>query len=225
MRANSLLGIGILVEAFSVSTTPVWSKSLLVDISKCTNDTFDFGQPIGTGKGNAGTDFAKIEFDLIDFKKKNNFWRGINGAAMIIDLAVPKATAVQILINTGWGQSGIPNALVTVHSSGGAKKTLKLVGNKTIRDFNNWIFTNSINGKDTQEWWTNNKKPQTNDQSHRYDAHVIDISGIVKKDTLTQIVISAPQDAATGFFEPFVFAVNVEYPGQQGPKPKCTGVV
>lgn len=225
MRANSLLGIGILATAFSVSATPVWSKSLLVDISKCTNDVEDFGQPIGVRKGNAGTKFAKIEFDLIDFKKKNNFWRGINGAAMIIDLGVPKATAVQLLINTGWGQSGIPNALVTVHSSGGGKKTFKLIGNKTIRDFNNWIFTNSIDGKKTQEWWTNNKNPQVNDQSHRYDAHVIDVTGVVKGDKLTQIVVSAPQNAATGFFEPFVFAVNVEYDGNPGPKPKCVGVV
>jgi hypothetical protein len=47
----------------------------------------------------------------------------------------------------------------------------------------------------------------------------------VKGDKLTQIVVSAPQNAATGFFEPFVFAVNVEYDGKPGPKPKCTGVV
>lgn len=215
-------GLGV---ALFASIVPASSKSLLIDISGCTNDTFDFGQPIGVRKGNAGTDFSKIEFSLIDFKKKNNFWRGINGAAMIVDLAVPKATAVQLLINTGWGQSGIPNALVGVETSGGRSKTFKLIGNKTIRDFNNWIFTNSIDGKKTQEWWTNNKNPQPNDQSHRYDAHVIDITGIVKNDTLTQIVVSAPQNAATEFLEPFVFAVNVEYPGKPGPKPKCIGVV
>jgi hypothetical protein len=222
---RTLAGVASLTAALLISIVPASSKSLLVDISTCTNDVEDFGQPIGIRKGNAGTKFSKIEFDLIDFKKKNNFWRGISGAVMVVELAVPKATAVQILINTGWGQSGIPNAFVDVETSGGSSKTFKLIGNKTIRDFNNWIFTNSINGKQTQEWWTNNKNPQPNDQSHRYDAHVIDISSVVKNDTLTRVVVRAPQNAATGFLEPFVFAVNVEYPGKPGPKPKCTGLV
>lgn len=222
---TKVLACAASLAALFASALPASSKSLLIDISGCTNAVEDFGQPIGVKKGNAGTDFSKIEFDLIDFRKKNNFWRGINGALLTIDLAVPKATAVQILINTGWGQAGIPNALVSVESSGGRSKTFKLIGNKTIRDFNNWVFTNNINGTTTQEWWTNNKNPTPQDQSHRYDAHVIDITSVVKGDALTQIVIAAPQNAATGFLEPFVFGVNVEYDGKPGKKPKCIGLV
>ena len=113
-------------------------------------------------------------------------------------------------MNSGYGQSGIANAIVEFKGTGGAHKTFKLIGNKTIRDYNNWVWTNTIEGASAQEWWTNNLNPQPNDQSHRQDAHKFDLSAALAGQTLTDIVIKAPANAGPNFMEPLLFAVSVD---------------
>src|SRR5579871_5132893 len=86
---------------------------------------------------------------------QNNYWSAyVQGGSNPITLSIPVGFAnvdqIHTLINTYWGQSG-PNsyASLTFLYSDGSSFSKALVGNVDIRDYNNYIWTNSINGTTT----------------------------------------------------------------------------
>ena len=90
----------------------------------------------------------------------NNCWfaeysGGPNPRSMTIPVNVRGVREIHTLLSTAWGQGG-PDALVRVEVTGtnGAFFTKDMVGNVDIRDWNNFIFTNSINGTTTTEVFT-----------------------------------------------------------------------
>ena len=144
-----------------------------------------------------------------------------NGAssALTITLSVASPKAVYLLMNTLYGQPNVANATITFSGTGQVQKAAALVGNKSIRDYNNGTTTNIINGTTSQEWWTNNLNPKPNDQSHRIDAHVFSIGPAFSGQTLTKIEIKALKTAGINVMLPMLFAVGVEYPGAGRPIP------
>jgi hypothetical protein len=195
-----------------------------LDFSTCANFNQAIGQPVGAGKGNAATKDAHLTFTLLDPAAGNNFWLGAaTGATLDIKLSVASPTAVYALMNTQYGQSAIANATVVFKGTGKTHKSFKLIGNKTIRDFNNWVWTDTINGTSAQEWWTNNLNPQPDDQSHRLDAHKFTLAPTFTGQTLTDIIFEAPANAGTNYMQPFVAAVGLQYAGGATPVPTtCT---
>jgi energy-converting hydrogenase Eha subunit E len=93
--------------------------------------------------------------------------------------------------------------------SAGANQTFTLVGNTDIRDFNNWVWTNSINGTTAQTWWTSNQNPSSLDQTHRWDAQVFSLNAAFSTQILTDIVITAGA-AGPNYSQPMLAALNVE---------------
>jgi hypothetical protein len=193
------------------------SATKQIDISGCVNTQFTAGQPVGKSAGNSGTALSAVRFKLLDPSAGNNVWLGSAGGSADIRLSVTGASAVDALINTYYGQSGISNATVVLRGTGGARNAFSLVGNTTIRDFNNWTWTNTINGtKRAQEWWTNNLDPKPIDGTHRLDVHRFVLGPSFDGQTLTHITIHAPPTAAVNFMEPLLIAVNVIYSGESG---------
>jgi hypothetical protein len=188
-----------------------------IDFSACANLSGSVGGPVGTSKGNAGTSLAKLSFVLLDPDAGNNVWVGASGSKLIIKLAVASPQGVYLLMNTLYGQSGIVNATVKFKGSGGSKANFKRIGNQSIRDFNNWVFTNDLTKNTAQPWWTNNLNPQPFDQTHRIDAHKFDLSTAFAGQTLKQIEIDAPADAAPNYMQPLLFAVGLDDGGAGGP--------
>ena len=76
-----------------------------------------------------------------------------NGAGTVTlnlqNLNVSGATAIHTLINTFWGQSSASYDSVTVTGSLGTFTTA-LTGNNQLRDYNNYIWTNTILSPSTQ---------------------------------------------------------------------------
>ena len=132
-----------------------------VDFSACANQSVALGGPVGASAGNAQTPDSALTFTLLDPTEGNNAWVGSNGGSIMIKLSVASPKAIYMLMNSVYGQGGVANATVTVFGSSRiSRQNLRLSGNKTIRDYNNWVWTNTINGTSTQEWWTNNPSPQ-----------------------------------------------------------------
>jgi hypothetical protein len=129
---------------------------------------------------------------------------------------------VFMLANTFYGQANTTNATVTFKGSGGTAVTAKLVGNSTIRDYNNWVWTNTINGTTAQEWWTNNLHPSPQDQSKRLDAHSFNLATKFAGETLTHIVVTAPTNAGPNFMEPVLWAVDIARAGTGGISSTCS---
>jgi hypothetical protein len=202
----------LLVAGFSTQSLAKKAPVVLspVDFSSCANLVESTGAPPGANAGNAMTKFAALTFTTLDPAKGNDSWIGVSGAHLVIKLSVPAPNAVYMLMNTGYGQSGITNATIEFKGTGGAQKIVRLVGNTTVRDYNNWVWTNTINGKTAQEWWTNTLNPQPQDQSHREDAHMFDIGSAFAGQTLKQIIIKSPANAGVNYMEPLLFAIGVD---------------
>lgn len=195
-------------------------KLLGVDLSACANVSADLGQPVGKGKGNALTPHAKLKFALLDPALGNNVWRGDLGATIAFTVSVPSPTAVYTVINTFYGQPGTSNATVRFTGTHGAAATFELIGDVDVRDYNNWIWTNQINGSTTQMWWTNNLSPTPFDQSHRLDVQRFDLQAAFAGETLTGISVTAPANAQPGVMESVLFALGIDGVGKR--KTSCT---
>ncbi len=85
-----------------------------------------------------------------------NYWHSVVAAGSnprSIDMPVGQYAVreVHTLINTYWGQPG-PTSLASVEFFGGdgAYHLKQLIGNEDIRDWNNYVFTNTINNTTTQ---------------------------------------------------------------------------
>ena len=195
------------------------AKVTPLDFSACMNDNAPEGQPAGVSKGNTGAANSELKFTLADPAAGNNAWVGANGGQIEVKLKATSPSTVYTLMNTFYGQDAIPNATVTFSGTNKTKISFQLVGNTDIRDYNNWTWTNTINGTTTQEWWTNNPNPQQNDQSHRLDVQAFDLSEAFAGQTLTKITIQAPANAGPNYMEPALFAIGVA--GKTKGKTKC----
>jgi hypothetical protein len=181
----------------------------LSTITNGTNDSFQIGQPVGQSVGNTGTALASLRFDLLDPATTSNVWVG-SSTGMTADLQtdIYGATSVATLMNTFYGQLGSAAVTVEFKGSAGADETFTLIGGTDIRDYNNWVWTNSINGTTTQEWWTNNFSPTSQDQTHRLDAQLFTLAASFATQTLTDIVFTAGT-SGVNYSEPMLSAVDV----------------
>jgi hypothetical protein len=210
MKRSRLVLVCSVIAACSANLaqakTPILSP---VDFSACANNLENAGGPTGASGGNAQTKFSNLTFTLLDPASGVDSWVGGAGQSLDVKLSVTSPVAIYLLINSKYGQSGIANATIELKAKG-FKKSFKLVGNATIRDYNNWVWTNTLTKKTSQEWWTNNLNPQPDDQSHRYDAHMISTSSLLSGLTLTDIIVKAPANAGGNFMQPLLWAIAVD---------------
>jgi hypothetical protein len=101
-------------------------------------------------------------FNIAGANGGNNAWfssvaanNGAGTVSVTIPINVVGATTVSTLMNTFWGQAAAED-VVTFTGSAGAIYSVNLVGNQNIRDYNNYVWTNSISGTTTNAWNNNN---------------------------------------------------------------------
>lgn len=93
----------------------------------------------------------------------NNYWAGAAAAnfeagtvSLTIPVGVYGVTSVFTVLNTMWGWPGPKSYLfITFNGSNGATKTVGLVGNVSVRDYNQDGNTNSIDNTSTVQVWVN----------------------------------------------------------------------
>lgn len=86
-----------------------------------------------------------------------------------IDVNVFGVREAYTLINTHWGQSG-PNSYLSVTFIGDSTtEEFQLVGNTDIRDYNQFNWTNTINGTTTREVWSNGRGQRLDMQTFALD--------------------------------------------------------
>jgi hypothetical protein len=107
-------------------------------------------------------------------------------------------SVVNTLINTFFGDSNI-DGVVTFTNSNGLTATYSLVGDQTVRDYNNNSFTNDLQGFNTdpslgavttQNWWNNS----SSGGSQRLDVQTFVLPTAWAGTDLTSINISVPSD-------------------------------
>lgn len=135
-------------------------------------------------------------FDSVPFQIGNGpnvndpwAWSGVHAvtggpATLVIPVNIFGVSEAYSLINTFWGANGLPAlAAITFNATNGVTYTKDLVGNDDIRDYNQWIWTNSINGITTKQVFNNN-------QSQRLDMQTFALPAAFANETLLNITVS-----------------------------------
>lgn len=122
-----------------------------------------------------------------------------------VDTNIAGARNVYSMINTFWGQGG-PNSYlsVTFNATGGVSHTFQLLGNTDIRDYNNWVWTNTINNTTTVEVWNIGNGQQ------RLDMQKFALDSAFWNQTLTSIEIV--DSGGFEFQRAIVMGLTVEVP-------------
>lgn len=99
-----------------------------------------------------------VPFDIPGPLGVNNIWDGnvaVTGtgeAAVTVPVNMPDISEVHILVNTAWGKPGVHAYVDLVFDAGTYTRDLK--GDNDIRDYQNWKFTNHVNGVTTAPVFT-----------------------------------------------------------------------
>lgn len=125
-------------------------------------------------------------------------------ATLTVDVNQFGVTKGYSLINTLWGQGGPTSyASITFTATNGLTYTKNLIGNEDIRDYNQFVWTNSINGTSTQEWWSNGL-------GQRLDMQEYILPDAFASETL--LTISITDTGAADFQRAFVAGLTVFVP-------------
>lgn len=160
-----------------------------VSIAPIANDNID--SISSTSYPHGSQTYFGVPFDLLS-SGSDNIWNAAassdpNPRTATLTVSIPDATTVYTLINTAWGQSGPTSyAAVTFNATGGVNYTVNLVGDDDIRDYNNFTWTNSINGTTTQNVWASG----STGQYKRMDMQTITLPSTFLGQTLTSIVFT-----------------------------------
>lgn len=79
----------------------------------------------------------------------------------ITPVMLPTSATVNALFNTLYGQAGTVNGTIVFKNSNGATASYSLIGDQTIRDYNQMIYTNTVDGPPpvdgvmSENWWNN----------------------------------------------------------------------
>lgn len=132
-------------------------------------------------------------FDIAGSNGGNNAWfssvaanNGSGSVSLTIPVNVSGVVSAYTLMNTFWGQSGASYDAVTFTGSLGTVYTVTLMGNSDIRDYNNYIWTNSTGASGTINAWNN----YASGGSQRLDEQIFLLPGVFASETLTSIKIT-----------------------------------
>lgn len=104
--------------------------------------------------------------------------------SLVVNTNIFGATSVYSMINTFWGAPG-PNSFLSIEfkGTGGLSQVFTLIGNSDVRDYNQNVWTNTINGTTTVEVWNNQI-------GQRLDMQKFELAAQFATETLTSIVIT-----------------------------------
>ena len=150
------------------------------------------------------TGMQTLNGDTFNIGAGNNAWfssvaagNGGGTTSVTIQTNVMNASTVKTLMNTFWGQSGTSYDTITFTGSMGSF-TDSLTGNNSLRDYNNYVWTNSIVQPTTVAW---------SDTDQRLDEQTFSLGSYAGED-LTSITIT---DWGNEYFSrAFIAALTVD---------------
>jgi PEP-CTERM motif len=188
VNLRSILLSGAMTIAFAAAGL---ASSVAVDLSSYANGSW-CNVSGGTMYGCASLPTGQQTYNGETFNIANgpngNAWfssvaagNGAGTVSLTIQTNVTNAVTVKTLMNTFWGQSGTSYDSITFQGTGGATFSENLTGNNTLRDYNNYVWTNSIVQPTTTAW---------TDVSQRFDEQTFVLPASFQGQTLTSITIT-----------------------------------
>lgn len=223
-RKPSQLAIAIAVAAAAGAfATPATAQFTPIDISGVTNSAF---LNAGVGHGNlypfgaqtlGGVPFLIDQTGGVNSEARAWFANtaasgGPGTVSVTIDPNVFGVGTVYTLMNTFWGQPG-PSSLasLTFTGSGGASFVDDLIGGVDIRDYNQFVYTNTINGTTSQQVWADDPSCTPSGcpgQTQRLDMQIVTLPPAFAGQTLTSVTLT--DNGAPGVQRVFLAGLTVQ---------------
>lgn len=207
---QTLLGVAMGAAVLIAGTLTANATVTNIDLSNFYNGTWAaseingtaIGNALESGQGNAGTGATFSDptggFDAI----------GLNNSAPSqtigsLSIALTGNSSVNGLFNLFWGLSG-DDADITFANSAGSTVLYSLMGGDTIRDYNNFIYPNSLTGGSggvtAQNWWSTQDSAGNGngEPSQRLDMQTFLLPASWADTDLTSVTISNPQPTVEG---------------------------
>ncbi len=187
--------------AIALTAASARAGEIPIDISHLANELWTFsGAPGGASIINGSTfpigpqNFGGIPLAIPT--GPNNYWNGAAAAkfgsgvvSVTIPVGVYGVTSAFTLLNTFWGWPGPAAYLyVTFTGSDGATETVPLVGDVSVRDYNQDGNTNTINNTSTTQVWQNGLGQRLDRQAYALPAafHTQTLTSVTITDTGNQ---------------------------------------
>lgn len=187
LNFRSILTSGAIAVAFA---TAGMADQIAVDLSSNANGSWcNVGGGAMYGCGSLPTGIQNYNGQTFNISNgpNGNAWfssvaaqGGSTAQTLTLNVNVMNAVSVATLMNTFWGQSGVVLDTISFGFSDGSSITDSMTGNNTLRDYNNWVWTNSISAPTTGAW---------TDTSQRLDEQMFSLGADAGKD-LTSITIT-----------------------------------
>lgn len=188
LKIRSILTSGVMAITFAAVSM---ASSVAVDLSSYANGSWcnvGGGSLFGCSSLPTGQQTYNGELFNISNGASGNAWfssvatgNGAGTTSLTIQTNVTNAVSVKTLMNTLWGQNGVSYNSITFNGTGGATYTENLTGNNALRDYNNYVWTNSIVQPTTVAW---------TDVSQRLDEQVFTLPSSFQGQTLTSITLT-----------------------------------
>jgi hypothetical protein len=214
MKYLSIARIGLLVAGMALAGTAQAANYTTIDLSSYANDSW--AQTWGVSSFPTGSQtFNGTPFNIASDANGARYASAYLNSTNVITIAtnIAQATNAFSLINTIWGQPG-PNSYlsITFTGSAGATQTFNLVGDEDIRDFNNFAYTNTINGTTTVNAVT------VDGGAHRLDEQAFALDSAFLTQNLTSITMT--DTGADGFERGALTGLTIESAGGAAPVPE-----
>ncbi len=119
-----------------------------------------------TGNTSTGITFGNYNGSFLAICGSSDSCSYVGGATITLSspIALNSNAVVNTLINNFYGTGNFTEAVVTFTNSNNQTAEFSLVGDQTVRDYNNYIYTNGLQGYNTnsslgevsaEEWWNN----------------------------------------------------------------------
>lgn len=154
-------------------------------------------------------------FNIAGANGGNNAWfasvaanNGSGAVSLVIPVNIANVVNVDTLLNTMWGQSGTSYDTITFTGSAGASYSIALMGDSAIRDYNQYVWTNSVSSTaHSSQFWSNGLVGGF----QRLDEQVFALPTAFADQTLETITIT--DNGGDDFSRIFLSGLNVETAG------------
>ncbi len=184
-----------------------------VDLSGAANRSWVSDWGVGSFPTGRQT-YNGVGFDIASDAQGARYASAIYGSTdpIVLNMDVKNAASASSLINTIWGQPGPASYLsITFTGSAGFTQTFDLVGGVDIRDFNNYAYTNTINGTTTK-----NAVSVDGDQ-HRLDQQFYALDSAFLSQDLVSVTMT--DTGGDGFSRGALTGLTIETAAGAAPEP------
>lgn len=185
VNSKRLLGLVLTLGGVTVGASSAYAVPTTVDLSSYVDSNYAYNPgsfPTGTTSGNQG---LETPFDIATYGSDGyaGMWVPPAGSTSLdVKVNASGNSTFYALLNNYQGTAGSNEYSITIKATNGDSITYSSIGGVDTRDYNQFIYTNTIGGQ-TQEWFNNGI-------GQRLDMRTFNLPSNFTNDTISDFIIT-----------------------------------